>query len=424
MRGPAVPRCDPRRQSEPRHRPDRPTETSRCATGCGPACGTARCRRCRYGAEQQRRRQRRLCRRSRWFRRPAIGRTGRQRTASRSRTFSAHRYRRLDESVVRSTAKVSPPLPSSQSSCSASRNSVATAGVLYVWSLRELPTAIDEVEKGGNVPAAGRDPLDPGERARRHRPRSTAHRRRRSTSAARSSRHRPGSGPTAARRPTGRVDHHQCVWIRPIDPAHRSHDAGRGLVVRPCVDVDAGFGTRVASVPGAALTTVGSSSHGADRTAAANFAENSPNSRCWARSADQPECGRVPERRRAAVAEHDLVTIGRCRTTRPRPSRTLTDQPPDRRLPVGGAEVGRAGRRQRCDCLGADLARSRAEPPVAGKEVSGGSGMRHEEARPNQRPDGAQAGFHPGISSGRRAGGPVYFADGRTSRPYFFCSRM
>src|SRR6266567_1719398 len=43
---------------------------------------------------------------------------------------SVHEYCRDDESSVRLTAKSSPPLPTSQATCSASRNSVATEGVL------------------------------------------------------------------------------------------------------------------------------------------------------------------------------------------------------------------------------------------------------------------------------------------------------
>src|SRR3712207_3728718 len=63
--------------------------------------------------------------------------------------FSAQPYSRFDDSVVRATAPDSPPRDSSQRIWSASRNSVATAGVLYVWSLDELSTAIDRSRKPG-----------------------------------------------------------------------------------------------------------------------------------------------------------------------------------------------------------------------------------------------------------------------------------
>ena len=42
----------------------------------------------------------------------------------------------------------------------------------------------------------------------------------------------------------------------------------------------------------------------------ANFDENSPNARCWLRRSTSAERGGVPEHGRAAVAEHDLPTVG------------------------------------------------------------------------------------------------------------------
>ncbi len=43
---------------------------------------------------------------------------------------------------MRAVVHARPPLASIQSICSASRNSVATDGVLYVWSLSELSSAV------------------------------------------------------------------------------------------------------------------------------------------------------------------------------------------------------------------------------------------------------------------------------------------
>ena len=51
--------------------------------------------------------------------------------------------------MVRATAQSRPPLDRSQSSWSASSHSVATAGVLYVWSLAELSTAVARSSDGG-----------------------------------------------------------------------------------------------------------------------------------------------------------------------------------------------------------------------------------------------------------------------------------
>ena len=58
-------------------------------------------------------------------------------------------YSRPEESAVRLTAQSSPPFANSQSSCSASNTSVAIAGVLYVWFLRLLSTAIGSERKSG-----------------------------------------------------------------------------------------------------------------------------------------------------------------------------------------------------------------------------------------------------------------------------------
>ena len=56
--------------------------------------------------------------------------------------------------------------------------------------------------------------------------------------------------------------------------------------------------------------TSGSDSQGAALAAVANFEENSPNDEVLAPLFDQAESRHVPERRRAAVAEHDLVAVG------------------------------------------------------------------------------------------------------------------
>src|SRR4030095_8831811 len=62
---------------------------------------------------------------------------------------SAQEYSRCDESAVRLTAQSSPPLPSNQSICSASRISVPTAGGVYVWFLVLFSTAISTDKKSG-----------------------------------------------------------------------------------------------------------------------------------------------------------------------------------------------------------------------------------------------------------------------------------
>src|SRR3954454_9947157 len=68
---------------------------------------------------------------------------------------AAQEYSRSDESAVRLTAQSRPPLPSSQSICSASRINVTIAGVLFVWFLVLFLTAIGKDKKSGTQrPAA------------------------------------------------------------------------------------------------------------------------------------------------------------------------------------------------------------------------------------------------------------------------------
>ena len=63
------------------------------------------------------------------------------------------------------------------------------------------------------------------------------------------------------------------------------------------------------------------------------LAENSPKDRCWLLLLDQPERRDVPERRGAAVAEHDLVAVGQ-REQLGQPLADPADDVADRRLPV------------------------------------------------------------------------------------------
>ena len=83
---------------------------------------------------------------------------------------------------------------------------------------------------------------------------------------------------------------------------------------------------------------------------------------------DQPERRDVPERGRAAVAEHDLVAVGQLEQV----GHTLLDpghQVLHRRLPVRGAEQLGALGRQRGDGFRANLRRTGAEAAVRGLEL-------------------------------------------------------
>ena len=111
-------------------------------------------------------------------------------------------------------------------------------------SSRELSIAVGRSKNAGMC----RSPTRRSRRRGRARPgtsaRSRGRRRRRSTSAARSSRRRPRSRSTG-RPPAPEVA--STSTSAPSVPAGRGdrrHHAGRGLVVRPGVDVDAGLGQR------------------------------------------------------------------------------------------------------------------------------------------------------------------------------------
>ena len=98
--------------------------------------------------------------------------------------------------------------------------------------------------------------------------------------------------------------------------------------------------------------------------------------------ADEPGGGGVPERRRAAVAEHDLVAVGQAEQLAEAVA-DRADQVADRRLAVRGAhQVGALGEpRER---LRADLRGAAAEAAVGRLEVGGdlcGSGRRCHRRR-------------------------------------------
>ena len=177
----------------------------------------------------------------------------------------------------------------------------------------------------GRHPPAGRlhvgDPL-------RARPatsaRATARRRRRRTSAARSSRRRSRATSTGSPpAPDVASTSTSAPSSAPVDAAQRHRDAGRGLVVREGVGVDAGLGARLrVGARARSRRRPGRRGTAPPSVAAANFEENSPKTRCCERSRDQAEHRDVPEGGRAAVAEHDLVAVGQREQRRPSPDRT------------------------------------------------------------------------------------------------------
>ncbi len=86
--------------------------------------------------------------------------------------------------------------------------------------------------------------------------------------------------------------------------------------------------------------------------------------------ADEARGRDVPERRGAAVAQHDLVAVGQ-REQRGQALARAAHQGPDGRLPVGRPQQGGPGVGQRPDLRGADLGRPGPEAAVGRQEVRG-----------------------------------------------------
>ena len=126
-----------------------------------------------------------------------------------------------------------------------------------------------------------------------------------------------------------------------------------------------------AASPGRLAITEGSASHGARPPALANFEENSPNDQVLALLADQPERRDVPERGRAAVAEHDLVALGQREQRRPGP------RAPGRRgcgPAPGGGRCPSATRRSRPARRGGRSGSSRARRRSGRRRAAGRRG--------------------------------------------------
>ena len=191
-------------------------------------------------------------------------------------------------------------------------------------------------------------------------------------------------------------------------PDDRRHHGGRGLVVRPGVGVDArprrrrlGPRARVAADHrGVVEPRRGGGRRGELR---GELAEG----QVLALLLDQPVGRDVPERRGAAVAEHDLVAVGQ-REQLGQPART---RPTRSRTGAWRCEVPiseRPGRGERVEVRGLDLRRPGTEPPVGGQQVGGDLQRRSwnfrsgsAQSRTAAMPDPEESKLHPtGASSG------------------------
>ena len=177
----------------------------------------------------------------------------------------------------------------------------------------------------------------------------------------------------------GGVDEHQRVGGGARGTYDGRHHGGRGLVVRPGVDVDAVLGDGDRPRAGLAdLITDGSAQPRRGGGRGGELRGELAERQVLALLLDQPEGRDVPERRRAAVAEHDLVAVGQ-REQVGQPGPHPADEVAHRRLAVRGAHQRRAGRGERVEVRGLDLRRSGTEAPVGGQQVGGDlEGVGHE----------------------------------------------
>ncbi len=170
----------------------------------------------------------------------------------------------------------------------------------------------------------------------------------------------------------GRVDQHQRL-AGARGPHDGSHDAGRGLVVRPPQRVHADLGRRrdagrVRRVAGLGLDDqrLIEERRGADdlRELRGELAERE----VQRAALDQPAGRGVPEGRRAAVAERYLVAGGRAEELG-EAGADLADERLDGLLAVGGAHHRGAVLREVRERLRADLGGTAAEAPVGGLQL-------------------------------------------------------
>ena len=166
----------------------------------------------------------------------------------------------------------------------------------------------------------------------------------------------------------GGVDEDQRALVAAGGPLDRGHHRGGRLVVRPRVGVDAGLGDRRRQRAGLAPDDARLVEPGRRRDGGRELRGELPEGQVLALALDQPEGRHVPERRGAAVAQHDLVAVGereQLGQSRADPAHDVAD----RRLAVRGAHQARPGRREGVEVARLDLGGTCAEPAVRGLEV-------------------------------------------------------
>lgn len=279
---------------------------------------------------------------------------------------------------MRRTAQSRPPWPLIHSSCWFSRKRVASAGVLYVWFLRELSIAVGSEKNSGRA-AARVDPLGALDRGRGEHADPQAAVGGEGLLRGEVVDVRLGDVDREAARAGGGVHQDQRALVGAGDALDRHGDAGGGLVVGEGVHVDARRGDRlrVRARVGGDDVRVGQprGELGGLGELGAELAE----AEVLRLVLDQAVGRDVPERGGPAVAEDDLVAVGELEQLADALTH-LADQVLHRRLAVGGAQQGRAGRGQRVQRFRPHLGGTRTETTVGGLDVSRNPDLSHERS--------------------------------------------
>ena len=168
----------------------------------------------------------------------------------------------------------------------------------------------------------------------------------------------------------GGVDEDQRAVVGTRGPHDRRHDGGRGLVVRPGVDVDAGLGNGVGKAARVGLDDRRGVEPRRLLGGLGELRRELAEAEVLALLLDEAERRDVPERGGATVAQHDLVALGQVEQSR-EPLAHPADDVPHRGLAVGRAHQAGTGRGERVEVAGLDLRRAGTEAAVGGLELCG-----------------------------------------------------
>lgn len=255
-----------------------------------------------------------------------------------------------------------------------------SAGVLYVWFLRELSIAVGSEKNSGMSPARGVDPGGAlqGGRGEHGDPQAAVG----GEGLLRGEVVDVGLGDVdrQAARAGGGVHQDEGALVGARDALDRGRDTGGGLVVGEGVDVDARLGlrVRVGARVGGDDGRVGQP--GRELRGLGELRRELAEVQVLGLRLDQTVRRDVPEGGGAAVSEDDLVSLGEGEEAA-HAVPYLADQVLDRGLAVGRAEERGAGGGQRVERLRPHLGGTGAEASVCGLDVSGNLDVGHGTER-------------------------------------------